>query len=115
MRRSEVPIGSRNNKVYGQKVVDYELSESDKEKHEMPHFLMRCNENVSMSLCVQNPDKHYTFLMQTSQNCVHTQVSTISKHYNFATQTSQNCVHEQVSTISKTLHFCYTNMSKLRP
>jgi hypothetical protein len=38
MRRSDVPIVSRNNKVYGQKVVDYELSESDKEKHENASF-----------------------------------------------------------------------------
>jgi len=45
------------------------------------HFLMKPNQNASASLSVQNPDKHYTFLMQKSQNCVHGQVSTISKHY----------------------------------
>jgi len=39
--------------------------------------------------------------MQTCQNCVHTQVSTMSKHYTFLMQTCQNCVHTQVSTISK--------------
>jgi hypothetical protein len=38
------------------------------------------------------------------------------KHYTFPMQTCQNCVHTQVSTISKqTLHFCYANMSKLCP
>jgi len=65
------------------------------------HFLMKPNQNASPSLSIQNPHKHYTFLMQTSQNCVHKQVSTISKHYTFLIQTSQNCVHKQVSTISK--------------
>jgi hypothetical protein len=35
---SGVPVRFRNNKVYGWKAVDYESSESDKEKHENATF-----------------------------------------------------------------------------
>ena len=89
------------------------------------YFLMKPNQNASASLSVQNPDKHYTFLMQTSQNCVHIckcplyqnttlslsklrpylLVSTISKHYTF------------LITYSSVHHFKNTTHSlwKLRP
>ena len=38
MRWSVVPFWSRNNKVYGSKAVDYELSEGYKEIHERAIF-----------------------------------------------------------------------------
>ena len=126
----------------------------------MPCFLMNHSEIcVHFLICPpiqKNSHKHYTFLMQTCQNCVHMQLSTISKCYTllykhvkiadytfsiqmstiskcctFTTQTCQNCEHKQnvhyikhctllhfsLQTVHyiKWLHFCYTNMSKLRP
>jgi len=55
---SGVPVRFRNNKVYGGKAVDYESSESDKEKHEKCDiFLMKPNENASISLCVRPSKK----------------------------------------------------------
>ena len=70
------------------------------------NFLTKPNENASTSLSVQNPDKHYTFLMQKSQNCVHVQVSTISTHYAFPIQNHQNCVLVPMSTIPK--HYTFS-------
>jgi len=63
------------------------------------YFLMKPNQNASASLSVQNPDKHYTFLMQTSQNCVH-----ICKCPPYQNTTLSLSVH-----YIKTLHFPYQN------
>jgi hypothetical protein len=84
------------------------------------HFLMKPNKHASTSLSVQTPDKHCTFLMQTSQNCVRVQVSTISnvhhiKHYAFPMQNHQNCVHHASVHHIGSLHFSYTKSPKLRP
>src|SRR3984885_12912011 len=82
---------------------------------------MKPNQNASASLSVQNPDKHYTFLMQKSQNCVHGQVSTISKHYTFPITVNhiktlhfayQNCVHIGKCPPYQNTTLC---LSKLRP
>jgi hypothetical protein len=91
---------------------------------------MKPNQNASASLSVQNPDKHYTFLMQTSQNCVHIckcppyQNTTLSLSVHYIKTLHfpyQNCVHickcppYQNTTLSlsvhyiKTLHFPYQN------
>src|SRR5882757_902222 len=103
----------------------------------MRHFLMKPNENASISLCVRpskNLDKRLWcppyqcqslhFPKQTCQNCVHyiSHYTFLNKHvkiashfpsvhyinhYTFLIQISQNCVHMQVSTISITTHFLH--------
>src|SRR6202162_1966591 len=60
---------------------------------------MKPNQNASASLSVQNPEKHSTFLMQTSQNCVH-----ICKCPPYQNTTLSLSVH-----YIKTLHFPYQN------
>jgi|SRR5271154_160897 len=106
----------------------------------MPCFLMNHSEIcVHFLICPpiqKNSHKHYTFLMQTCQNCVHMQLSTISKCYTllykhvkiadytfsiqmstiskcctFTTQTCQNCEHKQMSTISKHYTFLHKHVT----
>jgi hypothetical protein len=67
----------------------------------MPCFLMNHSEIcVHFLMCPpiqKNSHKHYTFLMQTCQNCVHMQLSTISKCYTL--------LHKHVKTADYTFSY----------
>src|ERR1700682_3561924 len=86
---------------------------------------MKPNQNASASLSVQNPDKHYTFLMQTSQNCVHIckcppyQNTTLSLSVHYIKTLHfpyQNCVHISYHIFKCPLYQSTTlSLSKLRP
>jgi hypothetical protein len=110
-------------------------------KHAKIASISRCPPYQSPTLCsYMSTISHSSY--QTCQNCVHTQLSTISNDCTFVIQTPkmrplyqdcvlflyccphdytltiqmcQNCVHHWSSVCYiKTLHFCYPNISKLR-
>ena len=110
-------LGPETIKSTGERQLTTNRVRMIRKKTKMPCFLMNHSE-----ICVhfliyppiqKNSHKHYTFLMQTCQNCVHMQLSTISKCYTLLykhVKIADYTFSYLVSTISNTTLFLYKHV-----